>query len=231
MQRICWTICLFFVLGALQMPAAAQTASRHKWISLFNSRDLTGWHSYHQSAPAPAWKVQDGAIVLDHSGNARGGDLVTDREYSNFELELQWKISKGGNSGILFLVHEDPRIGATYFTGPEMQVLDNQYADDNKIPSHLAGSLYDLIAADPKAVHPYGAWNTVRIKLLNGHLTFWMNGEKVVETQLWTPQWDSLVAHSKFTQWPVFATYHTGHIALQDHGDEVWFRNIRIREL
>ena len=219
------------LLCSLSGLSRAQSSSRHGWISLFNGHDLSGWHSYHQSGPAPAWKVEDGAIVLDHSDGARGGDLVSNQEYRNFELELAWKISKGGNSGILFLVHEDPHIGATYFSGPEMQVLDNQYAEDNKNPTHLAGSLYDLIAADPGAVHPYGQWNRVRIRLLNGHLTFWMNGKKVVQTQLWTPQWDSLVAHSKFKQWPVFATYHSGHIALQDHGDQVWFRDIRIKEL
>lgn len=221
---------IFLMLGTGH-PSPSSAQSAHGWQKLFNGKNLEGWHSYRQTAPAPAWKVQDGAIVLDHSGGARGGDLVTDQEYSNFELKLEWKISKGGNSGILFLVHEDPKIGATFFTGPEMQVLDNQYAEDNKNPTHLAGSLYDLLAADPAAVHPYGQWNKVTIRLLNGHLSFWMNGKKVVETQLWTPQWDSLVAHSKFKQWPVFATYHSGHIALQDHGDKVWFRNIRIKVL
>jgi 3-keto-disaccharide hydrolase len=214
--------------GYSQSNHAKETDS---WHALFNGKNLQGWHTYLHDGPTASWKVKDGAIMFDANSKAPGGDLVTDGEYQNFDLKLEWKISKGGNSGVIFLVHEDPKYSDTYLTGPEMQVLDNKYADDNKKDSHLAGSLYDLIPADPKAVHPYDEWNKIEIRLDHGHLTLWMNGQKVVETQMWTKQWDEMVAHSKFKQWPEFATFHKGHIALQDHGADVWFRDIKIREL
>lgn len=223
-------LALFIGLPALK---AQQTAKEHSgsWHSLFNGHDLSGWHTYLKHSPTAAWKVEDGAIELDHSGHAEGGDLVTNREFENFDLKLEWKISKAGNSGIIFEVHESPKFPATYQTGPEMQVLDNKNADDNKEASHLAGSLYDLIAANPKFVHPEGMWNSVRIRLDKGHLQLWMNGHQVVDTHMWTPEWNALVAKSKFNGWKGFAAYHKGHIALQDHGYTVWYRNIRIREL
>lgn len=219
-------------MGSPAVFAQHTTSSNHgHWKSLFNGHDLNGWHTYLKDAPTSAWKVDDGAIELDHSGHAVGGDLVTNDEYENYELDLDWKISKEGNSGIIFNVHEDPQFQATYQTGPEMQVLDNKDAEDNKQASHLAGSLYDLIAANPKYVHPAGSWNKVRIRLDQGHLQFWMNGHEVVNTHMWTPEWNALVAKSKFNGWKGFAAYHKGHIALQDHGYNVWYRNIRIREL
>jgi hypothetical protein len=226
---------LFF--GALtacktqQLNAVSSKEKRAGWQLLFNGDNLDGWHSYLKDQPGTAWRVQDHAIVLDHAGGGTGGDLVTNGEYENFELELDWKISKAGNSGIIFDVHEDPKYGATYYTGPEMQVLDNVNASDNKKANHFAGSLYDLIACDPSTVHPAGTWNHVKIYLDNGHLIFWMNGKKVVETQMWTEAWNKMIAASKFRQWKDFTTYHKGHIALQDHGHEVWYRNIKLRIL
>lgn len=222
-------VCALAALGACKSQQKASGSG--KWTSLFDGKDLQGWHSYLKDKPGTAWKVSDGAITLDHSAGGSGGDLVTDGEYGNFELELDWKISVAGNSGIIFDIHEDPKYNQTYLTGPEMQVLDNVKADDNKKQNHLAGSLYDLLPCDPSAVHPAGSWNHVKMRLDQGHLTFWMNGKKVVETQMWNDQWKQLVAHSKFRQWPEFATYKTGHIALQDHGHTVSYRNIRIRQL
>lgn len=201
------------------------------WKLLFNGKDLDGWHIYLQPHAKPGWSIENGIIKTDfHNGGIRK-DLITNGQYKNFELTLEWKISVGGNSGILFDVHEDPKFSETYFTGPEMQVLDNVKAEDNKQANHLAGSLYDLIAADPKFVHPAGEWNTVKIWLKNGHLIFWINDKKVVETQMWNDNWKRLVASSKFKKWPQFATYRQGHIALQYHGAVVWYRNIKIKEL
>lgn len=216
---------------AQQPNTLTQTQQRAGWKLLFDGKDLAGWHSYLQPDAKPGWSVADDAIKTDFNNGGVRQDLVTDDEYENYELSLEWKIAKGGNSGIIFNLHEDPAYSATYFTGLEMQVLDNVNAEDNKKDNHLAGSLYDLIAADPKAVHPFGVWNRARIRMQEGHLTLWLNGKKVVETQLWNDQWKKLVAGSKFKEWPVFGTFHKGHIALQYHGGEVWYRNIKIRQL
>jgi hypothetical protein len=224
---------LFLGLTACKTQQNTLTRREKKagWQLLFNGHNLDGWHSYLKDAPGTAWKVDDGAIRLDEGKGRTGGDLVTDSEYENFDLQLDWKISKAGNSGIIFLVHESPEYPETYFTGPEMQVLDNVKASDNKKADHLAGSLYDLIACDPSTVHPAGQWNHAEIMLDHGHLVLRMNGKKVVETQMWNRKWNRLVRGSKFRKWKDFATYHKGHIALQDHGHDVWYRNIRIRAL
>lgn len=216
---------------AQQQNSLTSKQKKEGWQLLFNGKNLEGWNTFQKKDVDPCWFVDDGTIELNHSKGSGGGDLVTKDEYQNFELTLDWKISKGGNSGVIFLVNESPKYNATYITGPEMQVLDNVNAEDNKKASHLAGSLYDLIPCDPKTVHPYGEWNHIKIRLDNGHLTLWMNNKKVVETKMWDAKWDDMVAHSKFKRWPEFATFHKGHIALQDHGDTVWYRNIMIREL
>lgn len=213
-----------------QLNTVTRSEQKKGWQSLFNGKTLEGWHTYLKSSPDKIWTVEDEAIALN-PGAGGGGDLVTDGEFENFELQLDWKISEAGNSGIIFLVHEDPKYRATYLTGPEMQVLDNIRASDNQKADHLAGSLYDLIGCDPKTVHPAGEWNRVKIRLDNGHLTFWMNDKKVVETQMWTDAWKELVAGSKFSPWKEFTAFHKGHIALQDHGHRVWYRNIMIRKL
>jgi|SRR5690242_4688353 len=230
-------VCLI-VLGSLAsgeaqgqaMNTLSKKEKRAGWKLLFNGKDLEGWHTYLQQDATPGWQVKDGIIVLDPSA-PHGGDLTTNAEYENYELSLEWKISKGGNSGVIFNVHEDPRYRATYLTGPEMQVLDNKDADDNKKANHLAGSLYDIIAADPSAVHPAEEWNHIIIRLDKGHLTLKMNGKEVVETQMWDDNWKQLVAKCKFKNTPEFGIYKKGHIALQDHGNVVSFRNIMIREL
>lgn len=229
------TLCLIFGVMACSKPNTQhnQLTSKEKkqgYKLLFNGENLNGWHSYLQDQPGSAWSVENGAITLN-PGSGSGGDLTTDKQYKNFVLELEWKISKGGNSGIIFYIHESPKYEQTYFTGPEMQVLDNKFAADNADPSHLAGSLYDLIPASNSAVKPAGQWNKVKIKALNGHLQFWLNGIKVVETQMWNKHWEKMINNSKFKKWEGFAAYKKGHIALQDHGHRVWYRDIKIKRL
>jgi hypothetical protein len=200
------------------------------WINLFDGKTTTGWHSWKQTTAGAAWRVEDGTLHLDPSGKQGRGDLVTNDEFENFDLKLEWKISEGGNSGVIFYVNEDPKYEDTYNTGLEMQVLDNDKHPDGKIPKHRAGNLYDLVAG-PDDVKPVGEWNKVEIISNKGSLKLYLNGVNVVTTTLWNDDWKKMVANSKFKQWPDFGTFTKGHIALQDHGNNVWYRNIMIKKL
>lgn len=203
------------------------------WQKLFDGKTTNGWHTYGKTTAGTDWKVVDGALYLDAANKTegQGGDLVTNEEFTNYHLKLQWKISKGGNSGIIFNVHEDPKYSATYTTGPEMQVLDNDGHPDGKITKHRSGDLYDLIKSRVENVKPVGEWNTAEIILNNGMLELIQNGESVVKTTMWDDNWKQMVAGSKFKTWPAFGIYKTGKIALQDHGNGVWYRNISIKKL
>ncbi len=204
---------------------------------LFDGASAKGWHVYAASSDGSAWKAADGILHLDASKKENGkiiggGDIVTDEEFENFHLKLEWKIDTNGNSGIMFYVNEDTAIyKKSYETGPEMQVLDNNGHPDAKIIKHRAGDLYDLISCSKETVKPALEWNQVEIKCVNGKLDFWLNGENVVSTQLWDESWTRMVAASKFKQWPGFGTFKKGRICLQDHGDNVWYRNIRIKKM
>jgi hypothetical protein len=228
---------LFSSVGFAQQNKLTAKEKSEGWHLLFDGKDLQGWHNYGKQNAGPEWKVEDGAIYLDASTpNKVGGDLVSNGEYGNFDLEMDWKISDKGNSGILFYVHEDPaEYKETYFTGPEMQVLDNGTPTrpgqpDGKIYTHRAGDLYDLLASKEEA-RPLGEWNHIEIKSLNGKLDFYMNGVHTLSTRMWDENWKKMIAISKFKDMPGFGTFKKGKIALQDHGDDVWFRNIKIRKL
>lgn len=207
------------------------------WHLLFDGKTTQGWHKYGGGAVGSAWKARDGYLCLDTSIKENwqikdGGDIVSDEEYDNFDLQLEWKIAKDGNSGIIFYIHEEKsKYNWPWETGPEMQVLDNNGHPDAKIIKHRAGDLYDLISSSKETVKPYGEWNLAEIKSLNGKLDLFLNGENVVSTNLWDDNWKKLVAGSKFKNMPGFGTYQKGRIGLQDHGNEVCFRNIKIRKL
>lgn len=200
------------------------------WQLLFDGKTTSGWRNYKSDKLTPRWKVSNGELYLDKSVK-EGGDIMTDKEYQDYELVLEWKIGACGNSGIIFNVVEDAKYDNTYNTGPEMQVLDNTCHPDAKIIKHRAGDLYDLISCSKETVKPAGEWNAVRIVSKNAKMEFWLNGTMVVEFTMHTPEWDQMVAKSKFATMPGFGKAVKGHIALQDHGDPVWFRNIKIREL
>ncbi len=217
-------------ITALSHSVFAQNQSDKQQQILFDGKTTQGWHTYLKSDATPAWAVVDGTLQLNPKAEGQG-DLVTDQEYENFELSLEWNISEGGNSGIIFGVHEDPAFRATYDTGIEMQVLDNKNAEDNKKANHLAGSLYDLKAPAKDVAKPAGEWNAVKLRKQNGNLTFWQNGVKIIETQMGSAEWQTMVENSKFKTWKNFAKYPKGRIALQDHGHEVSFRNIKIKQL
>ena len=184
------------------------------------------------------WSLEDNAMkVFTGEGKKPGqgaqGDIIyATKEFKDFELSIDWKTAEMGNSGIFYNVKEVPG-SAIYASSPEVQILDNVKATDNKIDSHLAGSLYDMLPADPKTVKPAGEWNTIVISMKDGKVTHTQNGVKVVEYELWTPEWDEMVENSKFKNFPGFKAGipKEGYIGLQDHGYTIWFRNIKIREL
>ena len=211
-------------------------SSDQDWQSLFDGKTTKGWHKYGGGPVGAAWKVANGTLYLDTSSKkdwqvANGGDIVTDEEFENFDLKLEWKISKNGNSGIMFNVHEAKEYTYPWNTGPEMQILDNEGHEDGKIHKHRAGDLYDLIACSKETVKPVGEWNEAEIKSLNGKLDLYLNGTNVVSTTMWDANWKNLVAGSKFKSMANFGTYKKGRISLQDHGNTVWFRNIMIKRL
>ncbi|PYF69946.1 3-keto-disaccharide hydrolase [Pedobacter nutrimenti] len=212
--------------------AMAQKSNKG-WVKLFDGKTTQGWHTYGKTTVGQGWKAENGVLHFDPKAkNNDGGDIVTDKEYSNFHLKLEWKVAPKSNSGILFYVHEEPaKYKQTYSTGPEMQVLDNDGHPDGKITKHRAGDLYDLVKSSSEPVKQVGEWNLAEIISNNGKLEFKLNGVKVVSTTLWDDNWKKLIAGSKFANWENFGTFKSGKIALQDHGDEVWYRNISIKEL
>lgn len=207
------------------------------WQLLFDGKSLAGWHKYGGQPVGAAWMVKDSSIYLDASSKEDwqikgGGDIVTDDEYDNFHLKLEWKVDTGANSGVIIYIHEDStKYRWPWETGPEMQVLDNERHPDAKITKHRAGDLYDLISVSKETVKPALEWNQVEIKSLNGKLDLYLNGENVVSTTMWDDAWKQLVAGSKFKNMPDFGKYQKGHLGLQDHGNNVWFRNIKIKKL
>lgn len=201
------------------------------WVLLFDGKTISEFRGFRKEQVPASWQVEDGAIALVGKG---GGDLVTKDQYENYEFSIDWKISEGGNSGIIYNVSEDPQYKATYHTGPEMQVLDNEKHPDakqGKNGNRQAGANYDLIPVATPAVKPVGQWNTAKIVVKNGNVEHWLNGKKVVSYQLGSPEWEAMVKASKFASMPGYGRIRKGHIALQDHGDKVWYRNIKIRPL
>jgi hypothetical protein len=192
---------------------------------LFDGRTLAGWRGFKSEAPPPGWAVVDGTLARTGSG----GDIVTAAEFGDFELRLQWKISEGGNSGIIFRVAD---VGnAVWESGPEMQILDNARHADGKNTLTSAGANYGLHPPVRDVTRPVGEWNDVRLVVAGAHVEHWMNGVKIVEYELWSPAWESLVKASKFGTMAAYGRARRGRIALQDHGDPVWFRNITIRPM
>ncbi|HYE56679.1 MAG TPA: DUF1080 domain-containing protein [Chitinophagaceae bacterium] len=206
------------------------------WQLLFDGTSKNGWHVYNNKTDGSAWKVADGALYLDTAQKKDwqvigGGDIVTDEEFDNFHLKLEWKVVPKGNSGIILFIKEDPKFEHTWHTGPEMQVLDNAGHADANINKHRAGDLYDLISSSPETVKPAGEWNQVEIISNKGSLEFHLNGSKILSTTMWDDNWKKMIAGSKFKDMPGFGTYTKGRIGLQDHGDLIYYRNIMIRKL
>jgi len=200
------------------------------WKLLFDGVSTNGWHTYNKNTIGKAWKVEAGALCFDTT-QKDGGDIVTEKSFSNFHLKLQWKVAKNANSGIIFYVNEDAKYDHPWRTGMEMQVLDNDGHPDGKIIKHRAGDLYDLVKSSSEPVKPVGEWNDAEIISDKGKLKLILNGVTIVETTLWNEAWTKLIAGSKFKNMPDFGTFKSGKISLQDHGDVVCFRNIKVKEL
>ncbi|WP_052574257.1 3-keto-disaccharide hydrolase [Gemmatimonas aurantiaca] len=209
-----------------QTAQTAQTATPGAWVSLFNGQAISGWHNYKTpGAPVVGWSAINGELVR----SGPGGDLTTDKQYTNFELELEWKVEAGGNSGIIYRI--DPASEVSYTSGPEMQILDDTKHPDGKNPLTSAGANYALHAPPAGIVKPVGEWNAIRLIVNGNHVEHWLNGIKAVEYELGSPDWETRRQASKFATWTGYGRAARGYIALQDHGDRVAFRNLRIREL
>jgi hypothetical protein len=222
------------------LPQEAQMEQASEWISLFDGETLEGWKRYHADEIGPLWSVEDGAIKCDGKGHGEGspefgGSLITLESFGNFELELEWKISEGGNSGILYHVVEKPEYSHAYVTGPEYQVRDDGQPDGSPASTkNLAGSNYDMYDAPPtKKLNPVGEWNSAKIVYQDGKVEHWLNGEKIVEFDESSEDFKERFEQSKWSsgEYPSWNTYKEGAIGLQDHGAAVWYRNIRIRRL
>lgn len=206
------------------------------FVMIFDGKTTTGWRGYNNPAfPDSGWAVEDGALRCIGSGmgeaGGKGGDIIFDKKYKDFDLKLEWKISQGGNSGIFYLGQEIPN-EPVWKSACEMQVLDNINHPDAKLGkdgNRQAGSLYDLIPAVPQNAKPVGEWNQAEILVYQGTVVHFQNGEKVLEYHIGTPDWDKMIKGSKFKEFPEFGKYKEGYIALQDHGNDVWYRNIKIK--
>lgn len=216
------------------MNSLTQQEINDGWQLLFDGESTEHWRGYGMDDfPSEGWGIEDSALVFraPESGSS-GLDIITKETYSDFELTLDWMISEGGNSGIFYHVLEQDR--AIYWSGPEFQILDNENhpdASQGVNGNRKSASLYDLIPAQPQNTNPFGEWNSVRIISDGPIIQHWQNGEKVVEFERWNQEWFDMLHNSKFNCYPEFGAIRNGHIGLQDHGDEVKFRNIKIRTI
>lgn len=223
--------------------------SKDGMVAIFDGKTFEGWRGYNRTDVPGKWIIEDGAIKVNGSGGGEaqskdGGDLIyATKKFKNFELEMEWKVSKGGNSGIFYLAQEVPG-EPIYISAPECQVLDNENHPDARLGvdgNRKSTSLYDMIPANPQNAKPAGEWNKVKIMVYKGTVVHYQNDKVVLEYHLWTDQWKDLLDKSKFSKdkWPLAydlllncgGPNREGYIGLQDHGDDVWFRNIKIKEL
>ncbi|MFZ3483521.1 3-keto-disaccharide hydrolase [Sphingomonas sp. 3-13AW] len=241
-MRIWKTLAVGLLAAATVAPGVVAQEPKHNiltaqersngWELLFNGRDLSGWESFGGGAPAPTWKVKDGTLELTKAdGKMSGTDLVTKDSYGAFELTLDWKVAPGGNSGVLYLARSVPGATQLYESGLEMQVLDDAGHSDGKIPTHRAGSLYDMTVPPAGASRPAGSWNHARLLVEPGRIRQWLNGTPTADVSYGDDAWRKRVTGSKFATMSSFGVFPSGVIGLQDHGEPVSFRNIKIRKL
>jgi hypothetical protein len=221
---------LFFISTSIFASAQDNTLTKTEksqgWQLLFNGEDMSQWRNFKKETLSNKWQVQQGEMRLSEKG---AGDILTKKSYVNFDLRLDWKISIAGNSGIFILADEAG--SQIYSHAVEVQILDNERHSDNKLASHLSGSIYDIIASPIKSHKSAGEWNTVRVRMLHKSLKVWQNDVLTADVVVGSKKWQQLVEKSKFKDWQGFALTDAGHIGLQDHNDPVAFKNIKIKVL
>lgn len=205
-------------------------------ISLFDGVSFAGWKQYNSDTIGSKWTISEGAILASADGTIDntgfGRSIITIDTFGNFELSLDYKIAKGGNSGIMYHVMEDTTYAQDYVTGPEFQLLDDEFSKTESLPHKMLASLYDMYApSETKKINPFNEWNNVRLIYNNGHVEHWLNGEKVLEYEEGSEDYMARKAESKWKDRPDWGSFKSGHIGLQDHGDAVWFKNITIRRI
>lgn len=213
----------------IEMAEGDQMERENQWVSLFDGSSLEHWRGYRMDDIPDGWVIDGDELLFEPDGAMGGYDLITRETFGDFELELEYMISESGNSGIFHHALEHPEL-EIYWSAPEFQVLDNDaFADAD--PNQLSSALYDLKAPEPQNSRPAGEWNSVRIISDGPEIEYWKNGERVLTFERWSVDWFEMIEGTKFEPYPMFGTIPDGHIGLQDHGDEVRFRNIRIRRL
>lgn len=241
--------------GGTETDSLKLPIDKDGYITIFDGTTFNGWRGYGKDQVPGKWTIEDGAIRFNGSGGGEaqdgdGGDLIFAHKFKNFELELEWKVAKGANSGIFYLAQEvwsdnedgTKRLEPIYISAPEYQVLDNENHPDAKLGvdgNRMSGSLYDMIPAKPQNSKPFGEWNKAKIMVFKGTVIHGQNDQNVVEYHLWTQKWTDMLQASKFseTAWPkAFELLNNcggpnreGFIGLQDHGDDVWFRSIKVK--
>jgi len=206
------------------------------WELMFDGVSTKGWHEFNKPTIGSAWKADSGTLHLTGSKSngwqtLNGGDIIYEKEYKNFHLKIDWKVPVAGNSGVMFYSQEGKQYGYPWETGIETQVLDNEKAGDATIPKCRGGDLYDLVSCSVDAVKPANEWNKLEVISKDGKLDIILNGTKVIDTTIWDDNWKKLIAGTKFKDMPGFGMFRSGKIALQDEGNDVWYRNIMIKEL
>jgi hypothetical protein len=217
---------LAVVLTAHAASGQVKSAPAARWRALFDGKSADAWRGYRSATLPSGWKVVDGALMKEEVT----GDLITKDQFGDFELEFAWKVGQRGNSGVFYRATEE--YDHPYWSAPEYQLLDDANARDGRSPLTSAGANYGLDAAPPGKVKPAGEWNSSRIVVRGAHVEHWLNGAKLLEYELWSPDWEAKVKASKFGAWPNYGRARKGHIAIQgDHEGLLAFRDIRIREL
>ena len=218
---------------ALGACSSSKTMNESKPISLFDGKTLNGWHLFNQPGKITNWKVENGAMVcLGAAQDAHGGDLSSDAVFGNFELSWEWKVDNGSNSGVMYHVVEDAKYQAPYQTGPEYQIIDDIGFPQKLETWQMAGADYAMtVPNEKKQLKPVGEWNSSKIIFNRGHVEHWLNGEKIIEFTAWDDAWTKLKTEGKWKDFPDYGSAKKGRIALQDHGNKVYFRNLMIVEL